>query len=633
MSIKRIDLSKLFPLASGLLVFIIYLFTLAPSVIQIDSGELAAVQATLGIAHPTGYPLFTVLGFLFQLIPIPVTTIYKLNLLSSVWSALAVATFSVFVFDVLKYVLSKQSVNKREKSKETTINQTVLIFISVGSALIMGLGKTFWMQSTSVEVYSLQTFLFSLILLFSFRGFSNTVDKNYWIICAFVIGLSFSNHMTTILTLPLVIGLWYIQTNHIGKKLNKLLFFIVIVILTAGLFYSYLPLRSVFQPYFNWGNPINFENFLRHISGKQYQIWLFSSFESAQKQFSFYVSNFRNEFVYTGIIIGLTGIVRIAILNFKLAMILISTFLISILYTINYDIADIDSYFLFSFMIFSLFVSFGLVYLFIFLFNKIKNETATISLILSFAILPQLTNYNAVNQRSNYVFEDYTKLILNSVEPNSLIFSYQWDYFISPSYYFQKVENYRNDVIVIDKELLRRSWYLNQLENNYPELSSQIEKVQRPFIKSLKPFEAGEPFNAELIEQNYRRLMTKIVESRLPNSYIGIELIQNEMSRGEFNLPEGYTVAPHIFLFKVIKEGEYLPAPDPNFSIRFIEKNDRYTEFIRNTIAGMLIYRSMYEIQFNNIAQAKKYIQKVRKEFPEINIPNDLLQKINQTIY
>ena len=42
--------------------FIIYLFTLAPSVVQIDSGELAALQITLGIAHPTGYPLFTIIA-------------------------------------------------------------------------------------------------------------------------------------------------------------------------------------------------------------------------------------------------------------------------------------------------------------------------------------------------------------------------------------------------------------------------------------------------------------------------------------------------------------------------------------------------------------------------------------------
>jgi hypothetical protein len=280
-------------------------------------------------------------------------------------------------------------------------------------------------------------------------------------------------------------------------------------------------------------------------------------------------------------------------------------------------------------MIFSIFAAFGLVYLFEFLSSQIKNQIIAISLLLSVSILPQLTNYNEVNQSHNYVFEDYTKLLLNSVEPNSVIFSYQWDYFISPSYYFQKVENYRNDVVVIDKELLRRSWYFNQLETNHPKLYSQIETSRIPFLESLKPFEKGELFDADLIEYNYRKLMTQFAEVGKPNFYIGIELIQNEMNRGEFILPKGYTVAPHIFLFKIVKEGEYLPAPNPDFSIRFTKKNNRYTVFIRNTIAGMLIYRSMYEMQFNNIGQAKKYIEKVRKEFPEVNIPNDLITRIN----
>ena len=65
-------IKKYYYILTGFAVFIIYLFTLAPSVVQIDSGELATVQATLGIAHPTGYPLFTMIGYLFSLIPLPI---------------------------------------------------------------------------------------------------------------------------------------------------------------------------------------------------------------------------------------------------------------------------------------------------------------------------------------------------------------------------------------------------------------------------------------------------------------------------------------------------------------------------------------------------------------------------------
>ncbi|HLG93332.1 MAG TPA: DUF2723 domain-containing protein, partial [candidate division Zixibacteria bacterium] len=54
-------------LAVFLLSFSVYGATLARTVGFIDSGELAWVSATLGIPHPTGYPLYTLLTHLFVL--------------------------------------------------------------------------------------------------------------------------------------------------------------------------------------------------------------------------------------------------------------------------------------------------------------------------------------------------------------------------------------------------------------------------------------------------------------------------------------------------------------------------------------------------------------------------------------
>ena len=105
---------KYFYLVTALFVFIIYLFTLAPSVVQIDSGELAAVQATLGIAHPTGYPLFTMLGYLFSLIPLPFTKIFQLNILAAIYCSTAVGVFTY----TLKYCLDNLSVFKKKISNK-----------------------------------------------------------------------------------------------------------------------------------------------------------------------------------------------------------------------------------------------------------------------------------------------------------------------------------------------------------------------------------------------------------------------------------------------------------------------------------------------------------------------------------
>jgi hypothetical protein len=89
----------------GVLVFLIsftvYLKTLCPTVYVGDSGELIAAAYTLGIPHPPGYPLFTILGKVFiTLIPIG-SIAYRVNLLSAFFAS---STVMVLYFFMLKLV-------------------------------------------------------------------------------------------------------------------------------------------------------------------------------------------------------------------------------------------------------------------------------------------------------------------------------------------------------------------------------------------------------------------------------------------------------------------------------------------------------------------------------------------------
>jgi hypothetical protein len=95
------------------------------------------------------------------------------------------------------------------------------------------------------------------------------------------------------------------------------------------------------------------------------------------------------------------------------------------------------------------------------------------------------------------------------------------------------------------------------------------------------------------------------------------------MQRGEFSLPSGYQIVPHLLSFKVVKGNDYVPAPDPNFTIRFPDNRNKYIDFIENAVATMLTYRATYELQFNRTDRAKVYIDKVKKDFPNFQIPYD----------
>jgi hypothetical protein len=83
-------------LALFLISFEIYAATLARTVGFIDSGELAWASATLGIPHPTGYPLYTLLTYLFVSAFPFLEPIVAINLFSAL--AVAAATVGFFLF-------------------------------------------------------------------------------------------------------------------------------------------------------------------------------------------------------------------------------------------------------------------------------------------------------------------------------------------------------------------------------------------------------------------------------------------------------------------------------------------------------------------------------------------------------
>ena len=226
-------LKKYYYLFTGAAAFIVYLFTIAPTVIQIDSGELAAVQATLGIAHPTGYPLFTILGYVFSLIPLPFTKIFQLNLLAAIYCASAVSIFTYTINLILKNwkefiqqknvkQKTKKKKNVKDEKKETAFSENIILIASVFGGLALAFSKTFWFQSTSVEVYSLHLLLMSVIILFLTNAYlqpkENSSNK-LWFYFAIVLALGFTNHMTTLLILP---GVAFLYFKKYGFKYTRM---------------------------------------------------------------------------------------------------------------------------------------------------------------------------------------------------------------------------------------------------------------------------------------------------------------------------------------------------------------------------------------------------------------------------
>ena len=130
----------------GLFVFVLYLMTLAPTVLYFttdmrDAPVLPVSAYVLGIPQATGYPTYTILTHLFTYLPIG-DVAYRVNLASAVFGTLAV----VAVFFV-GLALSRR-----------------VVAAAVG-ALAFGASGLFWSQAVIAEVYTLNALFVALVVL------------------------------------------------------------------------------------------------------------------------------------------------------------------------------------------------------------------------------------------------------------------------------------------------------------------------------------------------------------------------------------------------------------------------------------------------------------------------------------
>ena len=236
----------------------VYRLTILPTMVDQDSGELAAAAHVLGITHPTGYPLWTMLGRLFDLLPLGGTSAYRVAMLSAVSAAAAGGILTWLVMTLAGAMLP-----------------------GVFAGLVFGLWFPTWSQAVLTEVYATSGLLFSLFLV-ALWGWSRerTPRSLFWF--ALVGGAVSMHHRTAFLSVapPLAMAFWL--TAPRGPKtwvVGALLF------LAPFACYLYLPIRAAMHPPVNWTNPSTVERFYTHAMGLQYTHFaLQNSFGEAMKQ-------------------------------------------------------------------------------------------------------------------------------------------------------------------------------------------------------------------------------------------------------------------------------------------------------------------------------------------------------------
>jgi hypothetical protein len=213
-------------------------------------------------------------------------------------------------------------------------------------------------------------------------------------------------------------------------------------------------------------------------------------------------------------------------------------------------------------------------------------------------------NYSRVDQSSNTLVEEYTSAMFGSLEKNALVISYQWDFWVSASYYVQYVRLERTDVAVVDKELLRRSWYLNELEVRYPWLLDRSRREVEAFRRELYRFEHDLPYNSALIQARFEEMIRSFIREQIGERpvYVTPE-IEPEFAREWQRVPAG--LAGRLYADTL-----FHPSPSPVWRVPLRRPAGKLEEATLRLYADALFQRAQYYYKMRGYSEEVNQVLK-----------------------
>lgn len=267
-------------------VLLVYLQALPPGLVAWrDTGEMCTAAWTLGVAHPTSYPLYVLIGRVMRAFPLG-NFAYRLNLLSAAAGALAVA--GLFAW------------SRRRRG----------LAAALAAAAWLAFDPTFWTVCQVSEMYSLWVLGAVGLLILAAEVSSDPLERLWPALC-FLSGLCLGNRLDLLLWAPGLLwlalahrpggesedGLWAGAAFLIFPALvafsgsNAPMAVLVVgtllwrsrgsgmsrrVLLAAGAglaglsVYLFLPVRSASGPLLDWNHPAVLSNFLDSLLRTRY---------------------------------------------------------------------------------------------------------------------------------------------------------------------------------------------------------------------------------------------------------------------------------------------------------------------------------------------------------------------------
>jgi len=467
------------PVLLFIIVFIVYLNTLLPGTgYSGDSAKFQFSSRILGVPHTTGYPAYSLISHLFYLIPAG-NPAFRINMMSAFFAALAI----VFLFFIITRI----------------INNKPVAFIS---ALLFSVSLNFWSQAVVAEVYTFNAFYITAVI-FTLMLWHYEKEPRYFFLSFFLYAMSFGNHLTMILIAPAIIYLIVINDYKILIKPENVLI-ITGFFLISAMQYLYVYIRSCCPAAYVEMWVYNFKDFLWWITGGQFKgkMFTFGLADIITERLPLYFLQLKNQFLFVGMIAGLAGLSIFLRDKFKLAVFFILIFIGNLFYSLNYNILDISVYFIPSFIVFSIFISFALdafcrdISGLKAMDKKLGKMTALVFMVFLAALI-FVKNRGKVDQSENTWPDKYSEYILENVKNNSVLLAADYP---SGQYFLYKLigEQKRKN----DKIFVHWYWHPSGIVESYPSyvrnpglLKNEISEFKASFLERDKSVISPAIFN------------------------------------------------------------------------------------------------------------------------------------------
>jgi len=322
-----------------------YLATLTPGLAYEggDGPELTVVASTLGLAHPTGYPLYTWLGWLATHV-VPLGSLaWRMNLLSATLGAAGVGMI---------YLVARR-----------------LPMHPVPAALAAaayGVSTTFWGQAVITEVYAPNVFALGGTLWLALRWADGVArdpvparDDRRFAFFALAYGASFGMHLSNLGFAPAYAAFALLIDPGILRRPWSVARAVLAFLLGVAQF-AWLPLRAGFNDTFPNSAPQDWTGLYRYTVGTFATEREALPIGNVPAQFARYVALVVDNFGVAGLVLGLAGMARLARVAPRRFWLLFLMWAMAVGAFMRTFLLDVDVFFVASNVVVALFVGAGL---------------------------------------------------------------------------------------------------------------------------------------------------------------------------------------------------------------------------------------------------------------------------------